>query len=306
MRHLVLAFYLLALTAGTAALSQTLLLWQRWRRTLIRRWGLFLLALWLILLGFLVDLYGQVAMSVPAARPGSVPVIVWILQAAGGMLYVFTGPSFFHALAGRTVGRGARAVYYAVDAVVVAAAVVNVAAPRWLPATWALSGILFAMIAYGIIFIAVHLGGIGDRLLRRAIVIFLSLSAVFFPLMLVDSLMELVPFLHGLAFMENLAQPLYFFVLNCLTVVLGLRWLDRPAYAERDGLTEYFLTAFGISPRESEIIGLLLEGAGTKVIGQKLFISSKTAENHVYNIYQKLKVRNRVQLFQLIRTNSIE
>jgi DNA-binding CsgD family transcriptional regulator len=254
----------------------------------------------------MVDLWGQASMDAPAATAGSVPILVWLLQAAGGLLYVFTGPFLFHALAGRPPGRAARAVYYAIDAVVVAAACVNVAAPWWLPADWALTGALFAMIAWGIVFIALHLGRIGERLLRRAIVVFLALSAVFFPLMLIDSLMELVPGLRVFAFMENLAQPLYFLVLNGLTVVFGLRYLDRPAYATRDGLTDYFLEAFGVSPREKEIIALLLEGAGTAVIGKKLFISAKTAENHVYRIYRKLKVRNRVQLFQLVRANTLD
>jgi DNA-binding CsgD family transcriptional regulator len=106
--------------------------------------------------------------------------------------------------------------------------------------------------------------------------------------------------------MENLAQPVYFLALNCLTIAFGVRYLNRPAFAEKDRLTEYFLSTFGVTEREREIIGLLLEGAGSKQIGEKLFISPKTAENHLYNIYQKLGVRNRVQLFQLIRTNAIE
>ncbi len=50
----------------------------------------------------------------------------------------------------------------------------------------------------------------------------------------------------------------------------------------------------------------MVEGAGTKKIAGTISISQKTVENHVYNIYQKLKVRNRVQLFQLMKANTLE
>ncbi len=303
MPHLILAFYLLALIAGTAALSQTLLMWQRYRKPVIRRYAWFLLSLYLILLGFLVDLYARVALHEGSTEAR---IIVWILQAAGGMTYVFTSPFFFYSLAGQEVKGPARGVFFTIDAVVVVAAGANIAFPSYLPVSYALSGILFSMIAYGIVFISLHLRGIGEKQLRRAIEIFLGLSAVFFPLMLIDAAMDLVPALSFFRFMENLAQTLYFLILNCLTVAFGLRYLDRPAYAGREGLTDYFLSAFGVTAREREIIGLLLEGTGTKRIAQKLFISPKTAENHVYNIYQKLGVRNRVQMYQMIRTNSVE
>jgi DNA-binding CsgD family transcriptional regulator len=183
---------------------------------------------------------------------------------------------------------------------------VNIAFPRFAPVTFGLVGVLFLMIAYGIVFIAIHLRGIGERILRRALTVFLVLSAAFFPFMLIDAVMDFFPFLSFFHFMENLAQPLYFLVLNCLTVAFGLRYLNRPAFVERDRLTDYFITTFRITPREADIIRLLLDGQGTKGIGDTLFISAKTAENHVTHIYQKLQVSSRVQMFQLIRTNSIE
>jgi DNA-binding NarL/FixJ family response regulator len=54
------------------------------------------------------------------------------------------------------------------------------------------------------------------------------------------------------------------------------------------------------------VIGLLLEGESGKVIADRLYISSKTVENHVTNIYRKVGAKNRVQLFRLIRANTLE
>ena len=103
-----------------------------------------------------------------------------------------------------------------------------------------------------------------------------------------------------------MAQPLYFLVITSLSIASGLRYLNRPAYAEKDRLTDYFLRVFGVTERDTQITDQLLDGASTKMIAKRLFISPKTAENHAYNIYRKLGVRNRVQMFQLIRTNSLD
>ena len=165
---------------------------------------------------------------------------------------------------------------------------------------------LFAMIAYGLVLIAVMLRTVGDRLLKRALAVFLSLSLFFFPFMFIDAVLSYASFLSFFSFLEGMAQPLYFLVLNCLTIAFGLRYLNRPAYAENDRLTDYFMSTFRITEREREIIRHLLEGGGTKKIADALFISAKTVENHVYNIYQKLGIKNRVQLFQLIRANALE
>lgn len=54
--------------------------------------------------------------------------------------------------------------------------------------------------------------------------------------------------------------------------------------------------AAGLSPREAEIVELVRQGLPNASVGEKLFISTKTVESHLYRIYQKLGVKNRVQL----------
>jgi DNA-binding CsgD family transcriptional regulator/tetratricopeptide (TPR) repeat protein/TolB-like protein len=58
---------------------------------------------------------------------------------------------------------------------------------------------------------------------------------------------------------------------------------------------------YGITVREGEIIRLLLEGKGNKEITEALFISDHTVKNHIHHIYQKLGIKNRVQLVQCYR-----
>lgn len=52
----------------------------------------------------------------------------------------------------------------------------------------------------------------------------------------------------------------------------------------------------GLTAREGEIVRLLLEGQDSKKIGETLFISDHTVKNHIHNVYQKLSIRNRIQL----------
>lgn len=52
----------------------------------------------------------------------------------------------------------------------------------------------------------------------------------------------------------------------------------------------------GLSRRELEVAGLVCEGLENKQIGEKLFISEYTVQNHLKSIYEKLDVRNRTSL----------
>lgn len=63
-----------------------------------------------------------------------------------------------------------------------------------------------------------------------------------------------------------------------------------PAIAER----------YGLSKREEEILVLLLQGRSNRQIEEELFISLRTVEGHVYKIYRKMGVKNRLQLIHLL------
>lgn len=54
-------------------------------------------------------------------------------------------------------------------------------------------------------------------------------------------------------------------------------------------------TGTALTRRENEILELLGKGYGNKEIAEKLSVSVYTVRTHVYNIYEKLHVRNRVE-----------
>ncbi|WP_431602445.1 response regulator transcription factor [Clostridium ljungdahlii] len=51
------------------------------------------------------------------------------------------------------------------------------------------------------------------------------------------------------------------------------------------------------------MIELVMEGVTYKQIAEKLFISPKTVDNHIQNIYKKLNVNSKMQLSNFIRSN---
>jgi DNA-binding CsgD family transcriptional regulator len=61
---------------------------------------------------------------------------------------------------------------------------------------------------------------------------------------------------------------------------------------------------FRITRREQDVVRGILEGRSNAEIATAFFISEKTVETHVYNVYQKTGVKSRVQLLNLFRGNS--
>jgi DNA-binding NarL/FixJ family response regulator len=61
---------------------------------------------------------------------------------------------------------------------------------------------------------------------------------------------------------------------------------------------------YNISKREKDILQLILKGKTNKDIEDELYISVKTVKNHVYNIYQKLGVKTRLELIHRIQKSA--
>lgn len=51
----------------------------------------------------------------------------------------------------------------------------------------------------------------------------------------------------------------------------------------------------GVSPREREVLGLLLEGMPNKLIARRMGISEKTVKSHLTSVFRQIGVTDRVQ-----------
>jgi len=98
----------------------------------------------------------------------------------------------------------------------------------------------------------------------------------------------------------SLFIPLLYFCYS----ILFLRFFIKKYYADlitnqsRENINEFndYLNHAGISPREKEIITLIMKGKSNQKISTQLFISLSTVKTHVRNIFQKLNVESRFEI----------
>ncbi len=80
-------------------------------------------------------------------------------------------------------------------------------------------------------------------------------------------------------------------------------YFSSPITKTEKTLKEEFIKDFGITKREQEIILALLHGKSNKELAETLFVSEKTIETHLANIYRKVGVKNRLELFSRLQND---
>jgi DNA-binding NarL/FixJ family response regulator len=98
------------------------------------------------------------------------------------------------------------------------------------------------------------------------------------------------------------------------TVMAGRYWVVREPVTDivaamqelQNGISQRQPSRdFGLTDREEEIVGLIVEAAGNKEIADRLRISEKTVKNHLTNIYDKLGVSGRLELAMFAIDNGL-
>ena len=56
------------------------------------------------------------------------------------------------------------------------------------------------------------------------------------------------------------------------------------------------LTSLGVTPRETEVLGLVSAGLSNKDIAARLYLSHRTVEKHIESLLRKTGARSRTQL----------
>ncbi|MGI6349783.1 MAG: response regulator transcription factor [Eubacteriales bacterium] len=89
--------------------------------------------------------------------------------------------------------------------------------------------------------------------------------------------------------------------------VLSFMYFSNYFYVNYNSDVEYsaaeaFYAQHNISQRERDVVELLLQGLSNPEIAKALFLSENTIKTHVRNIYKKLKINNRYQLINSMKT----
>ena len=87
-----------------------------------------------------------------------------------------------------------------------------------------------------------------------------------------------------------------------LELIVFIKREYRKELEAGEHISSVFISDFGITGREKDVIKCISEGLSNKDTAEKLFISEKTVETHIYSIYRKCRVKNKVELLNLIRS----
>lgn len=112
----------------------------------------------------------------------------------------------------------------------------------------------------------------------------------------------------SLKFLEPFGSALTIFLIQIVPLIWIKSYVDK---IEQKSIDSYnkdinpseIAKQFQLSKRETEIFLLIIQGMNNKEIQDELFISYHTVKNHVYNIFQKMNVKNRYQLMKFISKN---
>ncbi len=119
--------------------------------------------------------------------------------------------------------------------------------------------------------------------------------------------------------------------INAVNLIYSYRKIFRPAFEAEDGpiqtappdeqqpqqpaqartpdireRIEEVREQYQLTPREKEVVELIYRGRTNREIAEMLFLSESTVKTHVYNIFRKMGVKNRVGVHCIINEESVE
>lgn len=125
------------------------------------------------------------------------------------------------------------------------------------------------------------------RRFRKPVRRWLLFSVLYF----VSGILSLLPF-----FQTSVLIIFRLFVLTIFSFITLAFISSREPTGLKDVVVKYRL-----SPREAEVLALLLEGRTNNEIGEELFVSLSTIKAHITSIFQKTNARNRLEVAALCK-----
>jgi DNA-binding CsgD family transcriptional regulator len=301
MQHLCFLLYILSLCTGMVAITASLLFYTQYRRKVVIYFSLLLGTVLLLVSSRMIVLYQVIALFPSAELARGIGLI---MEKAAYCLGLAVGPHFAFYLIGLRMTPRKTFVFGLLTVLYAALTIAEL-----LPVFHQISEfirlgaglvILFGTYIFLCILGAVRLRTVGDRILGRVLVSFFVLSIVLLPFTLYKYIYQ-TPFLP-----YHIENPLSLLCVTVLSIVFAFIFFNKPPFLEKGGLSDYFKKRYSLTDREQEIIAGVLQGLSNSQISEKMFISTRTVESHLYNIFQKTAIKSRVQLVNLILTNSRE
>jgi DNA-binding NarL/FixJ family response regulator len=141
--------------------------------------------------------------------------------------------------------------------------------------------------------------------------VFLAITIIFIPYMYLDTRAEQIINLKDTFPYGLLSVPTFYLLINLISIYCGFKYfkanLDietssaiKGSLPEVEKNQEHFFKKINLTNREKELVLLLMKGYTYNQLADELVISLATVKTHVYNIYRKAEVKNKIELFNLI------
>ncbi len=293
-----LALFIASFSLGVTVLVLSILSFMRSGQLPFRQFAVFYCAVLLFNLHDIVRLYERAFAGVFGS---GLPVIAAILSSVGNGLTAYMIPVIAFRIVNREISHSRLTVHIVMILALVALGTLDDLFPRsFLPVLndAGIAGIL----VYGMSIVFLDFKRIENPAVRS----FMRAGLIFNSAMVVLALAQL--FLRSLPIAPPVVReygPIevaWYLGADALLLLFGLRYLFQPEVKLTCNLPEHFVQKYGISPRECEIISMIVQGMGNRKIGENLFISALTVKNHIYHIYQKTGAGNKIQLLNLINS----
>ncbi|MCG8571272.1 MAG: helix-turn-helix transcriptional regulator [Spirochaetes bacterium] len=299
-KDIVFFIYLISLLVGNLILWTTFLFYRLYHKQIIIRFFYFILSLVIILFSLTIQFYQSLF---PDPSRQYLGWIIGLTNRLGIFMMIYSLPAFFHSLFNLSWKGIQKSIFLGLITLGVVSEVIF-----WVfkVHNWRLVLIfpLFVSIfIYSFIIFFMHSSHIAYQQIKTKLRQFFLLSSFFFPLILLENFRIFIPFFNQLWIFEVLTLPFYFILIFPLFFQLIFVYLKEPAYFINNQISDFFITKFQITSREKEVLERILVGDNYQKIADQLFISYKTVDTHIQNIYRKTEVKNKLQLLNLIITN---
>jgi DNA-binding CsgD family transcriptional regulator len=293
-----LALFIASFSMGIAILILGILSFMRSGRPSFRHFAVFFFAVLLFNLRDILRLYERAFAGVFGE---ALPFIGMVLSAAGNGLMGYMIPVIAFRIVSREISQLRLRIHIVMPLALSALGVLD----SLLPGTvfTPLSALAIAGIqVYGMTIIFLGFNRIENPVVRSFMRAGLVFNSAMIGLALAQLIVRSLPIAPPILRDYGLIEVAWYLGADTLLLLFGLRYLFKTEVKLACNLPEEFIQKYGISPRECEIVSMIVQGLGNRQIGETLFISALTVKNHVYHIYQKTGAENKIQLLNLINS----
>lgn len=304
MQHLILLYYILSVSFGTANLSLATYFYFKYRNRLALSYLLFLVILLLYVLNHSIYFY---CFSILSMRSHNFITLMNFNYVVFNSALIYLIPKTSLILCGNETNKSLMfgmlkllAIFFPVIFLITLLTGTN----KGVQETFIyISGILLLLVIIWVISLFILNFRKFSDFLRVVILTGVILVLLFFPGFLVD--LNFYFFQERLKVLPKVFNflGLFFLIWNIFGVYYGFRFIERFSNLNEEisfKIPDEFYKYYRINSREKEILNLLLQGYTNKEISEKVYLSEGTVKNYIYNIFQKLNISNRMQILRKI------